>query len=107
MADDLGWGEVEVFPANSTHGRISTPMLNKFAAEGMQFMNGYFGHSLCSPSRTAFFTELHTGMFYKHNISGYVLNQGEILTITEVLKAAGYETALFGKSDPLNDPLGS
>ena len=73
----------------------------------MQFMNGYFGHSLCSPSRTAFFTELHTGMFYKHNISGYVLNQGEILTITEVLKAAGYETALFGKSDPLNDPFGS
>ena len=37
MADDLGWGEVEVFPANSTHGRISTPMLNKFAAEGLLY----------------------------------------------------------------------
>ena len=107
MTDDLGWGEVEVFPGGSKHGRISTPILNQFAAEGIQFMNAYSGYTVCAPSRTTFFTGRHSGMFPKYNLSGIGLDPGEALTITELLKDAGYETALFGKSAPLNDPLGS
>jgi hypothetical protein len=30
MSDDLGYGEVGVFPANSSHGRIATPNLDKW-----------------------------------------------------------------------------
>ena len=107
MTDDLGWGEVEVFPGGSKHGRISTPMLNQFAAEGMQFMNAYSGYTVCAPSRTTFFTGRHSGMFPRYNLSGTSLDPGEALTVTEILKDAGYETALFGKSAPLTDPLGS
>ena len=107
MADDLGWGELEVFPSSSTHGRIQTPNLNQFAAEGMQFLNAYAGYTVCAPSRTTFFTGRHSGMFPKYNLSGTELDPGEALTVTEILKEEGYETALFGKSAPLNDPLGS
>ena len=46
-------------------------------------------------------------MFPKYNLSGTKLDPGEALTITEILKEEGYETALFGKSSPLTDPLGS
>ena len=107
MSDDLGWGELEVFPGGSTHGRIKTPNLNQFAAEGMQFLNAYAGYTVCATSRTTFFTGRHSGMFPKYNLSGTELNPGEALTVTEILKEEGYETALFGKSAPLNDPLGS
>ena len=50
---------------------------------------------------------MHSGMFPKYNLSDTELNPGEALTITEILKEAGYETALFGKSAPLTDPLNS
>ena len=107
MADDLGWGEIEVFPSVSTHGRISTPMLNQFAAEGMQFMNAYSGYSICSPSRMTFFTGRHSGMFPKYNLDANSLKPGDAITVTEILKDAGYETAIIGKSAPLTDPIGT
>ena len=62
MADDLGWGELEVFPGGSTHGRIDTPNLNQFAAEGMQFLNAYAGYTVCAPSRTALATSLASAL---------------------------------------------
>jgi arylsulfatase A-like enzyme len=34
MSDDLGYGEVGSFPAGSVHGRLATPNLDKFAAQG-------------------------------------------------------------------------
>ena len=113
MSDDLGWGEVEVFPGGSKNGRIRTPNLNQFAAEGMRFMNAYSGYSLCSPSRASFFSGVHSGFFSKYNVL-YKNNNSddysggfnqEILTVTEILKDAGYETALVGKADPLKDPV--
>ena len=107
MADDLGWGELEVFPGGSEHGRIATPKLNQFAAEGMQFLNAYAGYTVCAPSRTTLFTGRHSGMFPKYGLSGTSLHPGDAITITELLKDAGYQTALFGKSAPLSDPLQS
>ena len=107
MADDLGWGELEVFPGGSKHGRIETTNLNRFAEEGMQFLNAYAGYTVCAPSRTTLFTGRHSGMFPKYKLSGTSLDPGEAVTVTELLKDAGYETALFGKSAPLNDPIGT
>eukprot|EP00039_Didymoeca_costata_P026609 m.16236 g.16236 ORF g.16236 m.16236 type:complete len:93 (+) comp5625_c0_seq1:25-303(+) len=45
MSDDLGAGEVGIFPGGSDHGRISTPNLDKFGQEGMKFMNAYAGYT--------------------------------------------------------------
>ena len=105
MADDLGWGELEVFPGGSEHGRIETTNLNRFAEEGMQFLNAYAGYTVCAPSKTTLFTGRHSGMFPKYKLSGTSLDPGEAVTVTELLKDAGYETALFGKSAPLRDPI--
>ena len=46
MADDLGWGEVGLYPAGSAHGRISTPNLDAFGREGLRFTNSYAGYTV-------------------------------------------------------------
>jgi len=61
IADDLGYGEVGVFPAGSIHGRILTPNIDKLAKEGLQFTNAYAGEAVCAPSRASLLTGLHTG----------------------------------------------
>ena len=45
-AQDMGWGEPELYPSTSDHGRISTPNLNKFGQGGIQFTNAYAGYVL-------------------------------------------------------------
>ena len=67
MADDMGWGEPGAFPSTSTHGKISTPNLDRFAKEGMLFRHAYAGYTVCAPSRTALFTGRHSGQYKKAN----------------------------------------
>ena len=105
MADDMGWGEPGAYPAGSIHGRIATPNLDNLAASGVKFTNAYAGYTVCAPSRTTLFTGRHSGKFHKYNLPGTSLSPGQALTTAEVLKKAGYATALIGKSAPLTNPL--
>ena len=107
MADDLGYGEVGAFPAGSAHGRIDTPHLDAMASQGMRFTNAYAGYTVCAPSRTTLFTGRHSGKFRAHNLPGTSLAPGQAVTTAEILKDAGYATALVGKSAPLTNPLES
>ena len=105
MADDLGWGEVGVFPCTSEHGRIATPHLDQMAAEGMKFTDAYAGYTVCAPSRTTFFTGRHSGNFPKYNLAGTDLPAAQGVTTTAMLlKKAGYVTAASGKIAPLDSP---
>jgi hypothetical protein len=45
--DDMGWGEPGLYPSTSPHGRISTPNLDKFGQEGIQFTHAYAGYTVC------------------------------------------------------------
>lgn len=106
MADDMGWGEVGLFPSSSPHGRIATPNLDAFGESGMRFLNAYAGYTVCAPSRTTWFTGRHSGQFVKYNLSGTAIHPEEnVTTVVDVLKQAGYVTALIGKSAPLMLPL--
>jgi len=106
MADDLGWGEVGLFPSTSQYGRIATPHLDKFGQEGTLFWNAYAGYSVCAPSRTTFFTGRHSGSFVKHGLNGAEIKPGDnVLNLGQMLHDAGYTTGLFGKSAPLTAPL--
>ena len=105
MADDLGWGEPGSFPAGSIHGRIDTPNLDNLAAQGMRFTNAYAGYTVCAPSRTTLFTGRHSGKFKQYDLPGTSLSPGTAVTTAEILKKAGYTTALIGKSAPLTQPL--
>ena len=52
LADDLAWADVGCY-GSSFH---ETPSLDRLAAEGMRFTNGYAAHMSCSPSRAALLT---------------------------------------------------
>jgi len=105
MADDLGWGEVGLYPATSEHGRIATPHLDTFGKQGVQFTHSYAGYTVCAPSRTTFFTGRHSGQFVKHGYNGMDLYPDQnVTTLAGVLKSAGYATGAFGKTAPLSSP---
>ena len=60
MADDMGWGEVGVFPGEEPR-RIRTPVLDAFAATGLRFEQAYAGYTVCAPSRTSLLTGVCSG----------------------------------------------
>jgi arylsulfatase A-like enzyme len=94
LADDLGYGDL------GSYGQqlIATPELNRLATEGIRFTHHYAGSPVCAPSRSVLMTGRHTGHTY---IRGNGLQEegitDSVVTIAEVLKDAGYATALIGK----------
>eukprot|EP00927_Polykrikos_kofoidii_P043359 TRINITY_DN3742_c0_g1_i2.p1 TRINITY_DN3742_c0_g1~~TRINITY_DN3742_c0_g1_i2.p1 ORF type:complete len:497 (+),score=70.03 TRINITY_DN3742_c0_g1_i2:85-1575(+) len=106
MADDLGWGEVGLYPSSSPHGRIATPNLDQFGRDGMVFMRSYAGYTVCAPSRTTFFTGRHSGQFVKHGLDGGKITVSQnVTTVAQLLQRGGYRTGAFGKVAPLTSPL--
>ena len=49
-ADDLGYGDVRCY--NPERGKISTPHIDKLAAQGMRFTDGHSSSGVCSPRAT-------------------------------------------------------
>ena len=92
LADDLGYGDLGCYGQT----KIKTPNLDKLAAEGMRFTNFYAGSTVCAPSRCALMTGLHTGHAFIRGNAAVALRPQD-LTVAEVLKQAGYRTALIGK----------
>ena len=105
LADDLGWGDL------SCYGRpdYQTPNLDKLAASGMRFTNAYSAAPVCTPTRVGF----HTGRYparlpvgleepihERSAIGDRVKTTGIPVshpTVSSLIKAAGYDTALVGK----------
>jgi arylsulfatase A-like enzyme len=81
--------------------RFTTPSLDRLAREGTRFTQYYSGSTVCAPSRMALLTGFHTGHGWIRGNGG--AEQGDIplrledRTIAEVLRDAGYRTALIGK----------
>lgn len=98
MWDDTAVGEVGIPEIQSVRG-FETPVMNKMADEGANFMRMYT-EPACTPTRAAFQTgryAVRTGM---HTVAFPVEYSGidaEEVTIAEVLSSADYKTAFFGK----------
>lgn len=95
MADDLGYGDLGCYGQKL----ISTPNIDRLAAEGMRFTQAYAGGPVCTASRAVLMTGLHNGHApARDNVPHYAtyLKDGD-LTIAEVLKQAGYRTGGVGK----------
>ena len=104
LCDDLGYGDVSAF------GRpdYRTPNIDRLVAEGVRFTNAYAAASTCTPTRVAFMTgrypqrqhpDLQRPMGWGTPANGlptYGLSPA-IPTVPQLLKRAGYDTALVGK----------
>lgn len=98
MADDLGYGDIGPFGQKL----IRTPNLDRLAAEGTCFTQYYAGGSVCSPTRSVLMTGQHTGhtrIRGNHGQTGLarVPLAAADVTVAEVVKSAGYATAIAGK----------
>ena len=98
LMDNLGYGEVGCYGGGIVRG-APTPRIDKLAAEGMRLTN-FNVEAQCTPSRSAIMTGRFSIRSGTHSvpIGGGLegLTQWEV-TIAEVLSAAGYSTAAFGK----------
>src|SRR5215211_519187 len=98
LADDLGYGEVGCFGSKL----IQTPNLDRMAEEGLKLTRFYAGMPVRPPSRSVLMTGLHTGHTRVRGNAGKANRnaqnlRAEDVTVAELLKNAGYSTALIGK----------
>jgi arylsulfatase A len=101
LTDDQGTLDANCYGSKD----LITPHIDKLAATGIRFTQAY-AHTVCCPARAALFTGRHP---QRSGISNWTQGDrngsdsknrnmpAEEVTLAEVLKSAGYRTALFGK----------
>lgn len=105
MADDLGYHDLGCYGQK----KIRTPSIDAMAVEGTRFTDVYSGSSVCAPARATLMTGKHAGHARirgnfpaeggsrdMHGALRLSLAEDET-TLAEVLKTAGYATAMSGK----------
>jgi N-sulfoglucosamine sulfohydrolase len=79
---------------------LRTPNLDQLAARGTLFTEAFATVSSCSPSRSVIYTGLYSHSNGMYGLAHDVHNQHllpSVRTLPQILKAAGYRTALVGK----------
>jgi arylsulfatase A len=102
FVDDLGYGDL------SSYGSVwnQTPEIDRMAVEGIRFTDFYAGAPVCTPSRAGLMTGCYarrvdmdlddTNRWVLFPKASKGINPGETI-LPEVLKKAGYATAIIGK----------
>ena len=100
LADDLGYGDLGCYGQT----KIKTPNIDRLAADGMRFTNFYSGCSVCAPSRCTLMTGKHLGHATVRDnlqrgpgLEGQHPMEPRTVTVAQLLKRAGYATAIIGK----------
>ena len=98
MADDLGWGDPGCYDTGS---RVATPHMDRLAREGLRFTDAHSPSAVCTPTRYGLLTGRYA---WRTRLKKGVLNGRsanliavERRTIAELLRDAGYRTAVVGK----------
>lgn len=93
--DDSGYSDFRPFGTPA----YPTPNVERLASQGCRFNNFYVPQAVCSASRSALLTGCYPGrtkVFGAHGPRARGLEPA-FATLGEVLKPAGYRTAVFGK----------
>ncbi len=96
LADDLGYSDLSCYGSTN----VLTPVLDSLAEKGMKFTDFYAGSCVCSPSRAALMTgknAIRTGIYSWIPANEPMHLRLSEVTLPEILKEAGYQTAHFGK----------
>ncbi len=93
LADDLGYGDLSCYGQT----RFQTPAIDHLATHGIRFTDHYSGSTVCAPSRASLMTGKDTGHTAIRGNGPFSLSAAET-TVATLLKQAGYQTALIGKS---------
>jgi arylsulfatase len=103
LADDMGFADMGSFG-----GEIRTPNLDSLAKDGVRFTN-FYTHASCSPTRSMLLSGVDTHLNGLGNMNewtapnqrGAVGYEGylndRVVTLPQLLKAAGYHTYMVGK----------
>lgn len=106
-ADDLGWTDIGCYGSNKNE----TPHLDNLASQGLLFTSAYAPAPICSASRASIMTGKSPARLHFEFVSTEKVDTGypllppirtlelplEEITIGEIAKNAGYNTAFFGK----------
>ena len=98
LSDDIAQGDIGVYGQKL----IQTPRLDRMAREGTRYQQAYCGTTVCAPSRTSLMTGLHTGHApvrgnWEVPVEGQLPLPASTVTVAQILKTAGYATAVAGK----------
>ena len=85
-------------------GLNRTPSIDRIAREGARFDRCFCTNGICAPSRAVILTGQHSHLNGVRDNTD-VFDGGQP-TFPKILRAAGYETALFGKWHLKSDPTG-
>lgn len=100
MSDDHAYQAISAYD----NKLINTPNIDRIAKMGMLFTNASVTNSICAPSRATILTGKHS------HINGKVDNHFPFdttnVTFPQILRANGYQTAMFGKLHFGNSPKG-
>ncbi|MDA8975126.1 arylsulfatase [Akkermansiaceae bacterium] len=96
MADDMGYGDLSCYGATT----FKTPHIDALAAGGQRFTQGYCSASTCTPTRYSLLTGNYA--FRKPGTgiappNGPLNIDADTFTLPDVMKKAGYQTAVIGK----------
>ncbi len=106
VADDLGYADLGCYGGRAADFGAVSPHLDRLAAQGLRFTEGYSNSPVCSPTRFAMMT-----MRYQYRLRGAMeepINSrsrgdprlglpADMPTLPSRLRDAGYATALIGK----------
>lgn len=113
LADDLGYGDLACYG----QPYIRTPHIDRLAREGMLFTDAYAGSPVSAPSRACLMTGQHTGHtavrgnreywrdaprvrygeVEEYAVTGQMPYDTAHVILPEMMRQAGYTTAIFGK----------
>ncbi len=101
MCDDHSYQTVSAYDGRF----VDTPNIDRIGREGVRFTNSFVANSLSGPSRACLLTGKHS------HKNGFTNNEhgifdGSQQTVQQLLRDAGYTTAMVGKWHLVSDPTG-
>jgi arylsulfatase A len=94
LADDMGYGDPGSCNPDS---KIATPNIDRIATEGMRFTDAHAPGSVCVPSRYGLLTGRYACRRRRYQPAREAVIQEGTNTLADVLRGAGYQTAMVGK----------